>query len=241
MDLLLLALLRAFRDLLRPGLLWHLLWPTLLALAIWCGIAWFAWTPVTSWLIQLIPDWAWLDWAREAMAVVGVLLIALPLIYLTAVLFMTTLALPLLMRRMVAQSYFDVAVMGGGTRALIGSLSNTLKASLLFLIGFAVTLPFAMIPGVIVFLIAYWTGWLNKRTYPYDALIEYATPLEMELLLARYRQPLLLAGMVCSALLWVPLVNLFAAAFTALVFIHFCLEALRRLRKEDGLWVSAQS
>ena len=37
---------RALRSLLTPGILWHLLWPTVLAVVFWITVAWMSWDTV---------------------------------------------------------------------------------------------------------------------------------------------------------------------------------------------------
>jgi len=45
---------RAGRSLGRRDMFWHLLWPGLLAVVIWAGVAFYAWTPVTEWLYAAV-------------------------------------------------------------------------------------------------------------------------------------------------------------------------------------------
>jgi CysZ protein len=82
-----------------------------------------------------------------------------------------------------------------------------------------------------------WGAWLNQRTFRFDALAEHATRGELQAgLVAREPQPLLAwPGLGTAAVAYVPLVNLLAPAFTALVFVHLGLAALRRRRQEGGV------
>jgi CysZ protein len=76
-------------------------------------------------------------------------------------------------------------------------------------------------------------AWLNQRTFRFDALAEHATRTECNAWRAE-PQPLSVGRAGTAAVAYVPLVNLLAPAFTALVFVHLGLAALRRRRQEGG-------
>jgi uncharacterized protein involved in cysteine biosynthesis len=80
-----------------------------------------------------------------------------------------------------------------------------------------------------------WGGWLNQRTFRFDALAEHTTAMEMERLARENRSRFLFAGLGTAAVAYVPLANLLAPVFTALVFVHLGLAALRRQRQEAGI------
>ena len=66
----------------------------------------------------------------------------------------------------------------------------------------------------------------------------HATDAEWACLRAQYRWPLLMLGLVMALLAHLPVVGLLVPALAALSFVHFGLEALRRLR--GGAIVSIQ-
>ncbi|MCC6879206.1 MAG: hypothetical protein IT511_05370, partial [Rhodocyclaceae bacterium] len=98
---------RALKSLLTPGILWHLLWPTVLAVVLWIVVAWLSWDAVGAVIERLFNEVGWLSWIQErwessALAgtifvkvVLGLLLI--PLIYGTAMLIVAVFALPLML------------------------------------------------------------------------------------------------------------------------------------------------
>ena len=59
--------------------------------------------------------------------------------------------------------------------------------------------------------------------------------MEMQHLLAENRSRFYVAGIGTAAAAHVPLVNLLAPAFTALVFVHLGLATLRRQRQAGGI------
>lgn len=231
------AVLRAARDLLRPEMLWHALWPPLLALALWSGVAYFAWMPVSEWIVTQLPEWSWLSWLGAWLAHIAVLFVFAPLVYFTALLLVAVFALPRMMTLVAARDYPDVSRQGSVSAALWGSLANTLVAGVIFIVGWLVSLPLLLIPGAILVLPIFWAAWLNQRAFRFDALAEHAQPAEITALIQREKGKLYTAGLISALLAHVPLLNLFSLAFTALLFVHLCLGALRRLRSENGITV----
>ncbi|MBL8502833.1 MAG: EI24 domain-containing protein [Rhodocyclaceae bacterium] len=233
------AYLRALKSLLTPGILWHLLWPTVLAVAFWIAVAWMSWDSVGAGVERLFLEVSWLNWILqrwEASALAGAIfvkvvlgLLLIPLIYGTAMFIVAVFALPLMLERVAAKDYPELERYNGGT--LAGSIGNALVAVLVFLFGWIVTLPLWLIPGMGIVLPVLLAGYLNYRGYSYDALSAHAGADELDGVLARERGGLYLAGVVAGLLAFVPVLNLIAPAYAGLAFIHYGLEALRRARK----------
>jgi hypothetical protein len=234
------TVLRAARDLLRPGMLWQALWPPLAAFVLWSVIAWFAWMPLAGWIVAELPDWqvfAWLAWLGPSLAHVAVFFFFAPLVYFTALLLVAVFALPRMMTLIAARDYPDVSRQGSAGAAFWGSLGNTLAAGLIFIVGWLLTLPLLLIPGALLVLPLFWAAWLNQRAFRFDALAEHALPAERGSVIGRERSSLYLGGLVGALLSYVPLLHLLAPAFTAVLFVHLCLGGLRDLRKEQGVAV----
>lgn len=229
--------LRATRDLLRPEMLWHALWPPLVAFAGWSAVAWFAWQPAAAWVVAELPDWSWLAWLGPWLAHVAVFFVFAPLVYFTALLLVATFALPRMMTIIAARDYPDVSRQGSASAAFWGSLANTLAAGAIFIFGWLLTLPLLLIPGALFILPLAWSAWLNQRAFRFDALAEHARPAERIALIGRVRGKLYGAGLTSALAAHVPLVNLLAPAFAAVLFVHLCLGALRELRQEQGVAV----
>lgn len=226
---------RAARDLLRPEILWHALWPPLVAFVLWSIVAWFAWQPAADWIITELPDWSWLTWLGPSLAHVAVFFVFAPMVYFTALLLVAVFALPRMMILIAARDYPDVSRQGSASAALWGSLANTLAAGGIFIVGWLATLPLLLIPGALFVLPLFWAAWLNQRAFRFDALAEHAQPAEYIALIGRERGNLFAAGLLSAFVAHVPLVNLLAPAFTAVLFVHVCLGALRSLRNEKGV------
>lgn len=229
------TLLRAGRDLLRPEMLFHALWPPLLAFLVWSIVAWFAWQPLAAWIVAGLPDWSWLNWLGPSLAHVAIFFIFAPLIYLTVLLLVAAFALPRMMALIALRDYPDVVRRGSAGAAFWGSIANTVAAGAIFVVGWLLTLPLLLIPGVVLILPLFWAAWLNQRAFRFDALAEHALPEERAALIRRERGGLYLGGLVGALVAHVPVLNLLALSYTALLFVHLCLGGLRELRREKGV------
>lgn len=229
---------RAGRDLLRPVILFHALWPPVLAFGIWLAVAWFAWQPAQTWILAELPEWqvfAWLNWLGPWLAHAVVLLLFAPLVYFSMLFLVAVFALPRMMAVIAAVDYPDVVRHGSAGAALWGSIANTVVAGMVFVAGWLLTLPLLLIPGAILVLPLAWAAWLNQRAFRFDALAEHALPAERAALFARERGSLYLGGLVGALVAHVPVLNLLSLAYTAVLFVHLCLGSLRELRREKGV------
>jgi len=232
------TMLRAGRDLLRPEILFHALWPPVVAFLLWVLVAWFTWLPLADWIVAALPEWAWLAWIGPTLAHVATFLIFLPLIYLTALLLISAFALPRMMTLIAQRDYPDLTRRGSASAAFFGSIGNSLAAGAIFVAGWLATLPLLLIPGAVLVLPLFWTAWLNQRAFRFDALAEHAQTEERTKLIERERGTLRLGGLVGALMAHVPVINLLALAWTAVLFVHLCLGALRALRAEEGVSLS---
>lgn len=229
---------RALHSLSQPAIVWHLVWPTLAALVLWGAIAWLFWDRLAVSTMQRFNELPWLQWLIsrwEAMAVmteaavtIFLWLLLLPLVYVTALLIVAIVALPMMLEKVAQCDYRDLDKRNGGT--VTGSVVNALVASLLFALGWVATLPLWLIPGMALVLPVVLSAYLNQRAYRYDALMQHADAGEMRAVVARERGALYLVGIGAGLLSYVPIANLLAPAFAGLAFVHYCLEALRRHR-----------
>jgi uncharacterized protein involved in cysteine biosynthesis len=180
--------------------------------------------PPMSW----INEWGW-SWLAQSLAALGGWLVILSASYLVAMLLTAVLVLPLMLTHLAARDYPDLARQG--KENFVASTWNSVWAAVLFVVGWVVTLPLWLIPGLGLFLPLFWMAWLNRRTFAYDSLAEHATEEEWRELRKRQAMPLLLLGFATAALTHVPFLGLLAPSLSALAYIHFCLESLRRVRQ----------
>lgn len=232
---------RAVRSLAQPAIVWHLIWPTVVSLAVWMVVASYFWGDVSVWIVEMfrylpgLQRWVGEEQSGSAVATAAVKvflwLLLVPLIYATALLIVATVALPLMLERVAKRDYADLDQRRGGT--IGGSIANATIATLVFLAAGLITFPLWLIPGMAVVLPLLLSAYLNQRAYRYDALMQHADAQEMRAVVAGQRRGLYLVGVGAGLLAYVPFLNLLAPAFAGLTFVHFCLEALRRHRRSQ--------
>jgi hypothetical protein len=232
------ASLRAMRDFSRGDILYQALWPPLVSFFGWAAVAWFAWIPLSDWLLANLPAWSWLDWLGPYLVHVVLALLFAPLIYVTTLLLVAAFALPRMMAIVAARDYPEVSRHATPASALWGSIGNTFAASAIFFVGWLLCLPLLLVPGGLLVLPLLWSAWLNQRTFRFDVLAEHATADERRTLAAAERRRFWGAGFMAALVAHVPFANVLAPAFAALLFTHLGLSALRRLRQQEGVWVS---
>jgi len=238
-----LAWTRAARSLMRPDIMWHLLWPTLLAFVLWLVVAVLVWGRAAELLLHFAQGLPWMSgWfvagSTSASLLVGfthvlLILLFLPLCLLTATVLISLLALPLMLDRVATTDYPDLVERRGGSQ--IGSVVNAVWALLLFLMVGLCSLPLWFIPGMGVVLSVFLSAWLNQRCYRYDALMRHADRNELRALPRQHRGGLYMIGATAGVLVFVPLFNLFVPALSGLAFVHYLLQALREARAEERI------
>ena len=78
------------------------------------------------------------------------------------------------------------------------------------------------------------SAYLNQRLFRYDALSDHADAAEAKKIFESARGRLFLLGLITGVMYFIPPFNLVAPVFSALAFIHLCLDELQRLRA--GEW-----
>ena len=229
-----LALARTFGSL-RTGKVWlYVLTPALLSLLLAIGLAIWA----LGWAVEqmmafppmtLLVGWG-LVWLAHILAYLGGWMAIFALAYLMASLLAAIVIMPLMLRHLSQGEYRDVAAMGKDS--FVAAAVNSIGASLIFIVAWVVTIPLWLIPGFSLLVPLLLMGWLNRRTFAYDALSMHATDSEWASLRAVQKTPLFMLGLTMALLAHIPLVGLLAPALAALAFVHFGLEALRRSRGE---------
>jgi hypothetical protein len=178
------------------------------------------------------------------------MLLLLPLMIMTALIFIGVIAMPVICRHVGLRHYPQLEQRKGGT--LLGSVGTAVGGMLIFIGLWIVTLPLYVFPPLAVLVQALLWGWLTCRVMVYDVLADYASAEERRAILAEHRWRLLIIGLVSGAAgalpgaIWlggvmaVVLFPFLAAAsiwlyvlvfiFTGLWFAYYCLEALARMR-----------
>lgn len=249
-----------------PKMLWFSLRPFLIVSILWGCLIWLTWTPAlevlgnflttsifTSW-IQDGLIWAGFENARAWIAPLFFVMLLIPLISISLLVFIAFTTVPAIVNKVSRQTAYQGLdrKKGGGP---FGSFMYTIWSALICLALVMLTLPVWWIPPLVAVLPPLLWGWLTMRLMSYDVLAQHASPEERDLLLEKYRWPLLSMGIISGmlgavptffwatsalALVLFPIVSFVALwvysvifVFAALWFTHFLLDALKVLREEE--------
>jgi predicted membrane metal-binding protein len=89
-----------------------------------------------------------------------------------------------------------------------------------------------LIPPLAIVLPVFWWAFAFTRMLRVDAIVEHASAQERRFIWRRHNRQLWLIGTCLAVLNLLPPAWLVLPVFSALVFAHFSLEALRQLRQE---------
>lgn len=249
-----------------PRMLWLSMRPFLIVSVLWGCLIWLTWTPAlellsiflttsifTSW-IQDGLIWAGFENARAWIAPLFFVMLIIPLITISLLVFIAFSTVPTIVNIVAKQAaYQDLDYKRGG--GFFGSMFYTLWSALICLALVLLTLPVWWVPPLVAVLPPLLWGWLTMRLMSYDVLANHASSEERDVLLEKYRWPLLTMGIASGmlgavptffwatsalALILFPIVSFVALwiyslifVFAALWFSHFLLDALKELRQEE--------
>ncbi|MDY7549052.1 EI24 domain-containing protein [Glaciimonas sp. CA11.2] len=236
--------------------------PFLLSVIIWGLALWLGLQPLLDWLQSYLVGSTGMNAAGGALSWLGLgalkavivpwvaLWLLLPMMILTALVFVGLFALPAVARHVGGRHYATLSQRKGGS--LFGSLWISGSSFLLFCVLWLITLPLWLIPPLAFIIPALLWGWLTYRVIAYDALSDYADKDELKAILKIHRWPLLTIGIITGMLgaaptllwlggaLWLVILPFMAAGsiwlyvlmfvFTGLWFEYYCLEALSKYR-----------
>lgn len=244
-----------------PSLLGLILWGFLLALSL---------QPLIDFLQQNLVSGDMYRMAGELLTFFGLLalkaflvpLIAmwllLPVMLLTALVFVSVVAMPL-MNRSISRKYF-AQLEKQGRACWWRSAGFALLSLAIFSLLWLVSLPLSLLLPIGLILEPILIGWLTYRVMTYDALASHATVEERRTIMQTQRWQLWVVGIMTGLLstlpgmiwmggaLWIFVLPLFAAVaiwlyvvvfmFSGLWFQLFCLDALERLRRTQAGHIS---
>ena len=227
-----LALMRSFASL-RRGRIWlYVLAPALFSLVLWVALAVWGLGLLVEWLLghppmTILIGWG-VAWLATVLAYTGAWMAIFAGAYLTTSLLAAIVIMPLMLKQLAETDYRDVAPMGKDS--FTAAAVNSIFASILFIVGWLLTLPLWIIPGLSLILPLLLMAWLNRRTFAYDALSMHATDVEWQSLRSQHKGPMFMLGLTMALLAHIPIIGLLVPALAALAFVHYGLETLRRSR-----------
>ncbi|MFD2367420.1 EI24 domain-containing protein [Pseudoduganella sp. GCM10020061] len=258
---------RALAAQFHPRMLFLSAVPFLLSLVLWGVVLYFGLQPAIDALQALFTEYGWFRTAGDTLAGIGLgtlkavlvpllaMMLLLPLMILTALVFMGVAAMPAIVHHVGTRQYPQLVRKKGGS--LAGGALIALATFAVFVLLFVATLPLYAVPPLAVAVHVILWGWLTYRVVTYDALADHASDEERKTIMQLHKRPLLAIGMISGAagaipgLVWVGgavlsfvLFPFLAAAsiwlyvvvfiFTGLWFEYYCLQALAELRAARG-------
>lgn len=236
--------------------------PFVFSVGVWAVCLWLGLQPMIDWLQDYfivhsvfgiagtVLNWFGMGALKTVIVPMLAMWALLPLMILTALVFVGLFTIPAVARHIGARHYPMLEKRHGGS--LWGSVWTSLWCFAVFTVLWLATLPISLIPPLSFIVHPLLWGWLTYRVMAYDTLADYASPDERRTVLRLHRWPLLAIGTIAGAmgaaptLLWlggalsVIFFPLLAAGaiwlyvlvfvFTGLWFQHYCLEALLRHR-----------
>lgn len=233
----LLAIVKSLTSFARNGLWRYLVIPPLIACFIgvfssvmWLGalIDWLVTETPLAWVQATFGQWH-LGWVASVFAFVGAWLIIMASATLVAIVVTGVWALPALVAQLAATEYADVAPRGSDNMLL--AVGVTFKAMVLYLLGWTLTLPVWIVPGMAVVHSFFWLAYLNRTTFAYDALAAHASRDEWDRLKKQHGRRFWILGFIAALLTHIPVLGFFAPALAAMSFVHYGFEALRAERR----------
>jgi hypothetical protein len=265
MRLVLITFGRALLSQLHFRMLMLTLMPFLLSLALWGVVLWLGLQPMIDWIQNYfvandgfaiagnVLGWLGLDAIKTVIVPLIAMWMLLPLMILTALIFIGTWAMPAIAKHVSSRYYPELEKRRGGS--IWGSLWISLFSFTTFLILWIITLPLSLIPPLGFFIQPALWGWLTYRVMAYDALAEHADQQERKDIVRAHRWSLLVIGAIAGTmgtaptLLWLggvlsvvffPVLAGISIWLYVLVFIfsglwfqHYCLAALKTYRQAN--------
>ena len=232
------ALAAAFADLFHPKVVWVIVWPLAVSIALWSVLGvWFG-DDAVSWFTGMVRDSAVGGWLARWVNVealtsgLGWLLLvglAIPLVIVTASVIVGVFSMPALVTHVAGRDFPALERRRGGS--FVGGVANAVVAIAVFALLGLVSLPLWLFPVLWPVLAALLVGYLNQRMFRYDALAEHASAAELREIVRDNRAALFGLGAVVSLLSYVPFAGLIVPVLAGLAFIHYCLARLEGRRR----------
>jgi hypothetical protein len=255
---------RAAAYCLHPRLILLSLLPVLVAGGVAFGLAHFFWADAVDIVrvtidnfVLLAPVTGWLNEVsggafRSVIGPLVVVALSVPVLLISAMLLVSAFMGSMVVDMVARRRFPDLERRRGGSwwGSLLGSLGYTLLALVLLLI----SIPFWLIPPLVLVLPPLIWGWLSFKVMSYDALAEHASREERQQLMREHRWPLLAIGLITGylgaapSLVWatgammLPMMPLLMPVFVWLYtlvfafacawFTHYSLAALAQLRRD---------
>ncbi|MCE2746423.1 MAG: EI24 domain-containing protein [Burkholderiales bacterium] len=234
-------LFHALVDSFRPKMLMLTLVSVALASVFWLVVIWLSIDPLVSaatWALgylgldfstaALATDSAFMGWLKFILVPLAVFGLLWPIVATSAVLLAGLYVTPPVVNYLTEREFRGIQKKGDS--GMVTSLWVTLKAVLVFLIAWLVSLPLWLIPGMAFVLPILLTAYLLMTVMRFDSLAGHATKLEMKEIKKRDSTSAWLIGLVCAFLSFIPPILLIMPVMSALAFTRHYMGVLQQVR-----------
>jgi hypothetical protein len=248
-----------------PRVIFLSLLPLVLMVGVALGLGFFFWEPAIDAVDSAVRSmdllqslFSWFDSVgmsrlKAMFAPMFIVFLATPVVVVLSLLSVALLMAPAMLKLVAKRRFPTLEQRHGGSVA--GSLFVSFTATVIAVLALVVSVPFWLIPPVVLVVPPLIWGWLTYRVMSYDILADHASKEERRELIRRHRASLLIIGVVTGylgaapSLLWVSVsvviflwpvlvpiaiwIYTLVFAFSALWFAHYALSALALLRAEQ--------
>ena len=236
-------LFNALVDSFRPKMLMLTLVSVAIASVFWLVIIWLSIDPLVSaatWAlgylgfdfsaVALATDAAFMGWLKFILVPLAVFGLLWPIVATSAVLLAGLYVTPPVVSYLTDKEFQGIEKKGDS--GMVMSLWVTLKAVIIFLIAWIVTLPRWLIPGMAFVLPILLTAYLLMAVMRFDSLAGHATKLDIQEIRRRDITSAWLIGLVCAFLSFIPPILLIMPVMSALAFTRHYMGALAHVRQD---------
>ena len=208
---------KSLQDMLSKDVILFVLKMGLISLAVTSLLTWNLWDTFNN-LIASYLSWIPWEWLQTSGASVATFSLAY-MLFIIIVSLLTSLYSEKLLIALAKKRYPDIPVVGSAN--ITTSIILTLKASIIFLLLFMITLPLLFIPMFGQVLVLYLWSILLKEPTIYDV---GALFIDDKKVLKEKKKKTRVLAMVAALFNYVPLVNIFAPVFAQILFLHHILK-----------------
>lgn len=243
-------LLNAFIDSFRPKMLMLTLVSVAIASVFWLVVIWLSIEPLVkaaTWALAyvgldfsaeaLAGDAQFMSWLKLIVVPLAVFGLLWPIVATSAVLLAGLYVTPPVVSYLTDREFKGLS--RKGESGMLLGLWVTVKAVLVFLLAWVLTLPLWLIPGMAFVLPILLTAYLLMSVMRFDALAAHATKPEMQELKKQDSTSAWLIGLVCAFLSFVPPILLIMPVMSALAFTRYYMSGLQTLRGSKTVNMSA--
>ncbi|HET7864178.1 MAG TPA: EI24 domain-containing protein, partial [Burkholderiaceae bacterium] len=201
---------RAAAYCIHPQVIFYSLLPLALMAGLAFGLGYFFWVPAVDGVRTTFENWdllkamfTWLEGVgmgnlKTVLAPMVVVFLATPVLVVLSLLSVALLMAPAMLKLVARRRFPALEQRQGGSFA--GSLFVSLSSTVLALFALFVSIPFWLIPPVVLVVPPLIWGWLTYRVMSFDMLAEHASKDERRELVRRHRLQLLIIGVVTGYL-----------------------------------------